>query len=633
MGTYGSGVYGAGVYGEGEAESGSTVPWIGAELVAPEAGRWWDGNFDGPADQFVQLKRVTSSRIARPLTVGHGGTTQPLNRVTRTSTAQPLTVDAQPPLEYYPDEILASEAAIYWRLEASGSATDYSGNNRHGIMENWEAGDEQFYTPEMVSGIIGNGARFRESDFAYYDADDYAATVDYSIEIWFKSTQTTTGTRTITRVGNQKGLGLQTTSGTAYVYGMFGQTTRVDMVPLSTVNDGDWHQFVLTRAVNTIRFYVDAAQVYTTTASAYTPSSSSTIYTGAWNYDEPLPDLDELSYYTGRALTQTEISRHYNSAIQLGNPPLHQTITLGRATRNGLAQPLNAAYARTVAIGRASRSSTAKVLTPDQGMPPGSPQVISIGRATRTSTARALSLHITIAQTVVIGRAIRVSTARPLTFSSGVIYSDAFNRANGQVGTPDVGGPYSFQFGIASNYVVDSNALAVNTNGSLNLIVPAAVDFDMSATIRQVGGGSTAMIFRVSSSTSYWAVRWTVSSLTLLRKTTNIETAIGSYPVNLGAGDVVRAEARGKIINVYLNGRLLFVAEDQFTPTADVGFSWVNDMASRIEEVVVKQVLPVTSPIGDLLDAELALMLAEQSNEGLLFKGRDSYRADEGLMA
>lgn len=619
-----------------------TVPWAGATLEI-EAERWLPSvPLDGPFPQYVALGRVTSpARATGPLAIVKGELVQSIARVERASTARSLTVDAQPPLEYYPTEVLNDDPEVYWRLGEGPDALDYSGNSRHGIFENWE-GYYQFGQTQLIDGILGQGRRFDDHQVLYSDPDAYVQTVDFTIEFWFQTIRATPiGTSSLVNVAShQKAIGMQTTNSVGYIYGRWGQassSTRTNMVPFAMVNDGAWHHLVLTRAGSSVRFYVDGVQQYALDdVAAYTPSTSAYMYLASFSpqtpEDPPTPGYDEVAYYS-YALTPTQVKRHYNSATQLGEPPLDATYPIGRVTSTPrVSQPLGRAFEQDVEIGRASRSSVARALTPIQGAPPGSPQFVSIGRVAATRIARPLGLQVLFNQQIPLGRVVRMSTARPLVYATGVIYQDDFERTDGNsLGNPIVGGPYGYPFG-TSGFALAQGALAVTATGSMHLTVPAAANFDAEVEVR-FPGARAGFAFRYQTNNAYWLLRWTPTDLTLFRRSGSAEIVYGrSGPISAGA--VLRVVAWGKILLVYLNGRLIFAAEDHYIPTATVGFVWTGDTATRIERAVVKQAYAPLDSVGDLdLETELNLLLAAGTEEAHLFKGRDARLADEGAMA
>jgi hypothetical protein len=615
-----------------------TVPWAGATLEI-DSERWLPSvPVDGPFPQFVALNRVTSARIPAALAVVKSELVFPLGRVTRGSVAQVLTVDAQPPLDYYPAEVLSDVPEVYWRLDSGPDAIDYSGNNRTGYFEAWE-GYYQTGQLQLVDGILGQGQRFDDHQVLYEDPDTYTSTVDFTIELWYQTDRANPiGTsRLVDVAGGQKAIGMQTTNDVGYLWGRWGQSntsTRTNLVPWTMINDGEWHHLVLTRESSSVRFYVDGQQEYALdSVPAYTPSSYSGIWLGSFSpefpTDPPTPAYDEVAYYS-RALSPVEVKRHYDSAITLGEPPLDATYPLGRVTSARLAQPLGRQFAQALEIGQVSRSSSARQLTVDQGAAPGTPQYVSLGRASAARATRALGLQVVFHQQIALGRVSRASTARALTYSTGLVYQDDFNRPDGALGSPVLGGPYSYPYG-TGGVSIAAGALRSTTTGSMQITVPAVANFDAEVEIRNVGANG-AFMFRYQTTSIFWMVRWTPEAFSLIRKSGAGEAAYGTM-APLSAGAVVRVVGWGKILLVYLNGRLVFAAEDHQAPAGTVGFYWLNDTTTRIERAQVKQAIAPADFTGEVDEAELGLLLAVGTEEALLFKGRDARLADEGAMA
>lgn len=630
--------------------------------LAVEAGRIYRIQVATLADGYSTNLQL---QVTGPASVPIGAI--PIGRAFRSSVARNLPA----PLDYYDVEVLYDDPSIYWRLEAQGDAIDYSGNGRVGQFNNWGYYDEftdanLMGNQVVLDGALGSGLRFVACEVYYSDPDDFAQTDDFTMEIWFQTEAsapgafynngTTTVVMPIVTVGSNPLRVIGARGGNFYARWGQTATTQNDtnyppMAPFSLVNDGDWHMLTFTKQGSIVRFYVDGVQTYENlAATTYAqPVASVAWISSSWGRESSAQpanaQFDEFAYYP-LALNAAKVQRRWDSYDQLGDPPLHQTIPIGRATRSAIAQPLGAAQARTIGFGRASRSSTAHALTLVQGVAPGTPQFLPLGRATRPSTARAL---FTIAsQKVAIGRVIRQGFAHPLAYVTGVLWSDSFNRA-APVGAPDVGEPYSYPFSTSTYWTIVDGALRSTVTGTTYITTTVGSEIDATLTIKQVGPGG-AFLFRYVSNVQHWSIRWstgaesdpdapvglktTLSGMALWYRHSNSTEAQVGKTVPVGAGDIVRVVARGRIIQVYLNGRLVLETEDfVLTAGTGAGFRMTNDQVSLIEEVFVRGPLPETTGMADLIDQELALILSESDHDAFIYKGRDSRVADEGLMA
>lgn len=565
-----------------------------------------------------------------------------LRRVTRADGAREIAA----PLGYLPEEVLRDKPAIYWRMEEGDDALDYSGNGRTGTFGNYNNYNTGMPgQTQLVDGVIGTARRFDYNYIEYFDPDTYSLTTDFSLEMWIQTTWATAGpyngsVYNLVDVGSgQKAIGIKVVGGVSYIFGRWGQTSysnRPTVGSFNLINDGAWHQMVLTRSGNSVRFYLDGVLIYSIdNEPPYTPATWPGMSVASFSPDVGVvtPAFDEVAYYD-HPLRPVRVARHWESVVVRGDIPQNRTVVLNRVTIINATKRLLAAQAQEVAIGRVSSTSTARTITPFRDLPPGTPRMISLARATRTSTAAPMPLHVAFAQAVTLGRAIRSSQSVGMTYGAGIIFSDSFNRPDGPLGvTPEIGGPYTYP-GTNPNSVQILDGALRSTSTYTMPTWPAAADFDTTVVVRTAGAmaNSPAWFRFRDTGNTYWLVAITGSSLTLSHRIGSPQTVFGTIATPVGAGAAIRVVARDKIISVYLNGFLVLQAEDPFLQGTDQGF-YFGETVTRIESVVTQKLTPVVPPVADWLDTELALILSVSDRDALVFKGHDSRRVDEGLMA
>jgi hypothetical protein len=148
---------------------------------------------------------------------------------------------------------------------------------------------------------------------------------DFSIELWFKSTQAFGTTCTLWTQG--AGLVDATAAGTVNDFGVslcqgkviagVGNPDKSVLSPAATYKDGLWHYVVVTRtkATGVVLLYVDGAQVGTVTGNLLSLTAAANINLGriqtGTNYFAGT--LDEVSVYSA-VLDSATVLAHFNAS-------------------------------------------------------------------------------------------------------------------------------------------------------------------------------------------------------------------------------------------------------------------------------------------------------------------------------
>lgn len=218
-----------------------------------------------------------------------------------------------------------SGVADYWRLgEATGaiSATDTIGANNNGT-----------YQAAPTLGVTGalngdtNTAATFDGTSQYVTATRNLST-NFSIELWFRSTQASGGVgphwtdgaalldADVSGIANDFGIGLQADGKVVAGIGTAGGAD-ISITSAPGLNDGQWHHVVFTRTQTTgaITLHIDGTQAATGTAgtAALTASPNVNIARATSGGRHFQGTLDEIATYTS-VLTPTQIAARHNAA-------------------------------------------------------------------------------------------------------------------------------------------------------------------------------------------------------------------------------------------------------------------------------------------------------------------------------
>jgi N-acetylneuraminic acid mutarotase len=276
-----------------------------------------------------------------------------------------VTVD----LDVYRSMIKADNPTGYWRLgESAGTtATDSSGNNRHGTY---------VATPTFnVAGALrgtSNKAITLNGSTQYVDLGSNAAlnpTAATTVEAWFKTTSA--ATMNIYR-WRSSGVDLRINGGTLQGV-VYNASTSALLNSPRKYNDGKWHHAALTFDGTTVRLYVDAYLVasaalagpvfYDTVTSGAAIGRDGNASSGYWS-----GSLDEVALY-GTALSLAQIqARVARGAYQTGwfwdTPLASPRGSATAATANGVIYLIGGNGTEVLAYDIATRTWTTKAASP-----------------------------------------------------------------------------------------------------------------------------------------------------------------------------------------------------------------------------------------------------------------------------
>lgn len=203
--------------------------------------------------------------------------------------------------------------------------------------------------------------------------------------------------------------------------------------------------------------------------------------------------------------------------------------------------------------------------------------------------------------------------------------SDAFNRANGPIGSPDSGGPYTTVSGAP---VISGNLLT----GVSVVTFPAAIDLNIKITnVAAVSGG---LAFRYVNSTNYWYWGMVSGTWQLQRVQGGTARPIINSGINNAASQIAQVIAKEKVIACYINSKLVAVAEDIFYSVATVTAGIVNTQPTTFDNLLADDdfsLLPVTATGGQEQDSD-ANDGGSPTIDGFLFKGRKFRLDDTGVL-
>lgn len=221
----------------------------------------------------------------------------------------------------YANEVLAAGPTTYWRFNQPDPKLDWAGSNDLVTRSGYSANSDS-----AISGESGSAAFNGSTQGFATTPRKVSATSEYSLELWFKAGQGTTGKLIGYGDSNSGNSGSYdrhiylTSSGRLY-FGTYPNEVKTVATPSGTsYADGQWHHVVATQGASGMALYVDG------TLAATDPSTvSAQSYSGYWRIggdtlsgwtEDPPNDyfagrLDEVAVYA-QALTAQQVVRHYS---------------------------------------------------------------------------------------------------------------------------------------------------------------------------------------------------------------------------------------------------------------------------------------------------------------------------------
>jgi hypothetical protein len=331
----------------------------------------------------------------------------------------------------YSSEVLADSPYIYARMDEAAGSTTAANSAPAGGSFGITNGAPTFGATSLV---IGGGSSVS------YDGDDelgitiantdLSSTSLLTIEAWV---------RTTTRPSDASKAIAAAMSHLNITTARFGLYITVDGLPrgfvqggalitgTTPIDDGNPHHLVLTLGAGSAKFYVDGGLIGTQ-AAAPTSTNLTRIRVGGHASSSSrgvFQGIDEVAFYSDRALTSTRISAHYAE----GTGSAGTTVTGGQAAESDTAQP--GAVAATVPGSQASEN--------DAGQAGTTAQSTTGGQAAETDTAE--PGETTAGATVAGSRADETDTAQPGTVQQdgSVAGSQATETDTGQAGSTTAG--------------------------------------------------------------------------------------------------------------------------------------------------------------------------------------------------
>lgn len=175
------------------------------------------------------------------------------------------------------------------------------------------------------TGIAFNGTNTQITQ----NAAAHTGPQTFSVEVWFRTTTTTTGGRLIGFGDLKTGLSasydrhLYMTNTGQLIFGVFPGALRATPATATRYNDGTCHHAVATLSTTGLSLYVDGVLV-----ASFASTAGAQVFSGAWRVGgdnlngwtgRPTSNyfagtLDEIAVYEGRVLSPAEVSAHYYAA-------------------------------------------------------------------------------------------------------------------------------------------------------------------------------------------------------------------------------------------------------------------------------------------------------------------------------
>lgn len=137
---------------------------------------------------------------------------------------------------------------------------------------------------------------------------------------------------------------------------------------------------------------------------------------------------------------------------------------------------------------------------------------------------------------------------------------DSFDRANGPIGTADVGGPWTDPSGA---WTVSSNQAKLSSASGFRVaVITATLEDEGDFTVTMVNVGTHGLCMRRDGGTNnFIGTRVSGGFLRLIRVTSGAATTIGTGGA-VNAGDVISVNITGNTYTVYINGTQQFQATE-----------------------------------------------------------------------
>jgi hypothetical protein len=202
------------------------------------------------------------------------------------------------------------------------------------------------------------------------------------------------------------------------------------------------------------------------------------------------------------------------------------------------------------------------------------------------------------------------------------LLQDSFNRANGALGSPDVGGPYTIHSGAP---VISGNRLG----GIALFTAPCAINLNINITnVSAVSGG---LVFRYIDANNYWYYGIASGQLQLFRHQGGVQRLFFHTRVPNAANQLTRIVAKDKIIGMYVGTGCVGTVEDPYFSSATVSAGVWNTQPTAFDDLLVTDDLSlITSFEGTTADVPDSQVPSDLQIPALLLKGLETATADAG---
>lgn len=217
--------------------------------------------------------------------------------------------------------ITNSYLKAYYKFE--GNSNDTTANAHNGTDTTVSYGNQY---GKFLQGAYYNGSGYTTMS----DSADFKPTSTYSVNVWIKCSSVTSAAffssswiQTNPNNGYY-GLELWITGGKPRVIHYYTTSLLDTITTTSTIDDGKWHMVTYVYASTTEKIYIDGV-LDSTTSSLHNPAygAQNYIYMGSrsvYNAGGPIAQsdnytgtMDELAFFNGYALSQSEIDSLYGS--------------------------------------------------------------------------------------------------------------------------------------------------------------------------------------------------------------------------------------------------------------------------------------------------------------------------------
>lgn len=171
-----------------------------------------------------------------------------------------------------------------------------------------------------------------------------------------------------------------------------------------------------------------------------------------------------------------------------------------------------------------------------------------------------------------------------------IVY-DSFNRVDSasSLGVADTGQAWNV---IGGTWGIDGGKAYCAATGSNNVVINAGIsDGILTVKLPSVAKGAERVTFRWYNSANRLSLWVDTDKYALYKNVSNEETLLGSYSVVPQNNDVIKIEANGSLIKVYLNDLKIFeVTESANIANTNWGFGTHNSILPRFDDFKVEAI-------------------------------------------